>query len=95
MLNEVADHLKDPDSARFSQIQVKKSEREHRTVLCGVVNAKNGFGGYGEPQRFTAVRVEATKVVSVAFDQSCEVASMNADMNDSLDYAREVLSQHK
>jgi hypothetical protein len=95
MLNEVKDRLKDPESARFSQVHLKKSERGHRTIMCGLVNAKNGYGGYGESQPFTAIRVEATKSITVSFDSACETASINADMMDTLDYAREVLDKNK
>lgn len=94
MLNSVKERLKDPDSAQFSQVKVKKSERGHRMIMCGFVNAKNSFGGYGDPQPFTVIRVEATKNMNVSFDSSCETASINADMSDTMDYAREVLEKH-
>lgn len=34
--------LKDPESARFSELKYV----EHSQGVCGLVNAKNGFGGY-------------------------------------------------
>jgi len=39
---EVRESLKDPDSAKFSEV----STAGNGLVACGLVNAKNGFGGY-------------------------------------------------
>ena len=36
--------LRDPESARFTDVVV--SRRSGSPVVCGYVNAKNGFGGY-------------------------------------------------
>jgi hypothetical protein len=45
--------LRDPDSARFSDIRfVRTHDGVH---VCGWVNAKNGFGGYGEAMQFYGV----------------------------------------
>lgn len=38
--------LRDPDSAEFTGLAV------HGDVVCGYVNARNGFGGMTGPQRF-------------------------------------------
>lgn len=38
---QVRAHLRDPDSAKFGGAMVGP-----RGVVCGLVNAKNGFGGY-------------------------------------------------
>lgn len=43
--------LRDPDSARFSQVWTVKAAPSGLTV-CGYVNARNGFNGYSGPQRF-------------------------------------------
>ncbi|HGM4726486.1 TPA: hypothetical protein ACKPZ3_003097 [Serratia marcescens] len=47
---EISADLKDPDSAKFRYLRVAKTqENEDGTVLvlvCGQVNAKNGFGAY-------------------------------------------------
>lgn len=40
--------LKDPDSAKFSNVRVK----EGTAFVCGQVNAKNSFGGYVGPIPF-------------------------------------------
>ncbi len=44
--------LKDPDSARFSNTFVSKISGV--PVVCGLVSARNGFGGYSEPQLFVS-----------------------------------------
>lgn len=44
--------LRDPDSARFSGSFVSRSSGG--PVVCGYVNAKNGFGGYSGPIRFVS-----------------------------------------
>lgn len=41
---KVASRMKDPDSTRFSDITAVKSEQG--VEVCGLVNAKNSFGGY-------------------------------------------------
>ena len=40
--------MNDPESTRFYVVRQGKSP----TIVCGRVNAKNGFGGYGEPRHF-------------------------------------------
>jgi hypothetical protein len=42
--------LKDPDSAQFSGLVAHQNGRD--TVVCGFVNAKNGYGGYTGRQGF-------------------------------------------
>jgi hypothetical protein len=37
--------LKDPDSAKFENLFIVADSHGPRTI-CGVVNAKNGYGGY-------------------------------------------------
>lgn len=44
----VRSKLRDPASARFRNVQWGYSH------VCGEVNSRNGFGGYGGFQRFTA-----------------------------------------
>jgi hypothetical protein len=48
----VAVRLRDPGSAEFSMLSVHQVGP--RRVVCGWVNAKNGFGGYAGPERFVA-----------------------------------------
>ena len=44
----VVGKLKDPESARFkeSKVLAVADPRGHRYFICGLVNAKNSFGGY-------------------------------------------------
>lgn len=42
----VKNYLKDPDSAKF------KGEMLSGTIVCGEVNAKNSYGGYGGSKRY-------------------------------------------
>ncbi|RJG10909.1 hypothetical protein D3879_14605 [Pseudomonas cavernicola] len=55
----VRKQLKDPDSARFqgSYFMLKDEDPSgyKRGNVCGVVSAKNSFGGYGSPIRFVAM----------------------------------------
>lgn len=43
----VRSSLRDPSSATFRSVRA-----HHRRVVCGEVNAKNGFGAYGGHRRF-------------------------------------------
>lgn len=43
--------LKDPDSAKFNSIRAYPKENQMYTV-CGFVNAKNSYGGYGGDMPF-------------------------------------------
>lgn len=47
---EVRGRLRDPSSAEFSDMRVVR--KGEATVVCGTVNARNGFGGMAGPQRF-------------------------------------------
>lgn len=56
---KVRNMLKDPDSAKFRDLQVHHGVSKdgagvsHETaVVCGEVNSKNAFGGYGGYKRF-------------------------------------------
>lgn len=49
--------LKDPASAQWGAITV--ADRTGETVVCGTVNARNGFGGYMGEQSFMVTGSEA------------------------------------
>ena len=49
-MEDIRARLKDPDSAEFSNIDV--SRRGSAVVVCGYVNANNGFGGKSGRERF-------------------------------------------
>ena len=46
--------LRDPESARFSSLRAYR-QLGGQLVVCGYVNAKNGFGGYTGDEAFIAV----------------------------------------
>lgn len=48
----IKDALKDPDSAKFGEEDVRDAKRP---VVCGTVNAKNGFGGYTGMRPFIVI----------------------------------------
>jgi hypothetical protein len=49
--------LKDPESARFGSIGATKSDKGVITA-CGMVNAKNSFGGYTGEKEFVGLVLE-------------------------------------
>lgn len=51
-ISSVTKQLKDPDSARFSDVRLKISEDGSAFNVCGQVNAKNSFGAYSGDARF-------------------------------------------
>lgn len=65
----VKETLKDPDSAKFGDIRAGKS-RTGSVNICGLVNARNGFGGYTGMQAFTATLGEFDRVKNIAFDEA-------------------------
>lgn len=65
-LMEQARHaLRDPESARFSEQQLRRSDDPPAVALCGIVNAKNLYGGYVGAARFVS-----TSTGVVAFEMS-------------------------
>jgi len=56
MLDSVRAELKDPSSAEFTKLDMKKTTDGTIYVLCGMVNAKNLFGGYAGAQPFTVLK---------------------------------------
>lgn len=45
---QITTMLRDPESAQFGDVFIGKND-----VVCGTVNARNGFGGYTGMQPFT------------------------------------------
>lgn len=75
-------HLRDPDSAKFGGAMVGP-----RGVVCGVVNAKNGFGGYTGMQPYF---VNGEKVLMVGSEEetlAVHLAIAASCMNKHLDSA--------
>lgn len=55
----IASRLKEPGSAKFGPSMVAARSKETGTVrVCGTVNARNSYGGYGGEARFVADLVE-------------------------------------
>ena len=50
--------LKDPDSAKFQNLRI--ADFDGGKVVCGEINAKNGYGGYVGYKRFVAGTSAAT-----------------------------------
>ena len=89
----VRQSLKDPDSAEFSDVQVKGvvSDDLAVAVVCGQVNAKNSFGGYVGYRRFYFLNSsgtsdiasgDATKDAKFGFDvmwSRCESSEENSN----------------
>lgn len=50
----VSQHLKDPASVQFQRLQLNTA----KTALCGLVNSKNGFGGYVGFREFVVTEAE-------------------------------------
>jgi hypothetical protein len=66
----VAQNLKDPDSAQFRSLYLHKTKKRH--ILCGEVNGKNAFGGYGGFKPFVVVGGPpgATAVERIEFENA-------------------------
>lgn len=47
--------LKDPESARFSAIRGARARKDGAIMTCGLVNAKNSYGGYSGNSLFVGV----------------------------------------
>lgn len=53
--NAVKGHLKDPYSAVFSSMMAFRDQGSRAVHVCGIVNAKNSFGGYTGGKSFYAM----------------------------------------
>jgi len=58
VVRSVEAKLIDPSSARFEQIRAAHDPANGRLVVCGLVNAKNSFGGYVGRTPFVARQTE-------------------------------------
>lgn len=50
--SQIRDRLKDPGSVKFSHISVHTEPHGGSHIVCGLVNSRNGFGGYTGTERF-------------------------------------------
>ncbi len=62
----IAAKLKDPDSAKFTDMKLRASADGVR--ICGTINAKNSFGGYTGAQRFYLVASPELVARSIEID---------------------------
>jgi hypothetical protein len=69
--------LKDGDSAKFAEIRLGKSNAG-ATVACGVVNAKNGYGGYIGYQAFM-VQLDSSEAWVRELDDPTRYAQAKAE----------------
>lgn len=82
-------NLKDPDSAKFGEKfeRYKRATRlgEPYEVVCGKVNAKNGFGGYGGMKTFAWIVSDTTVTVGdlgYSWSTSLPVPRVSMEGND-------------
>jgi hypothetical protein len=76
----VLKQLRDPDSARFGNINVygdRKLKGQTVNVACGTVNSKNGFGGYTGAQQFVVIKEGWQMFFDNSQDNSAFVALWN------------------
>lgn len=56
------DDLRDPDSAKFRCVTVKKSQTEDLILVSGGINAKNAYGGYVGYRAFSLVMLPDMRI---------------------------------
>lgn len=71
-VDAVRNSLKDPESAKFGDTLVTHNSTTGRIFVCGMVNAKNGYGAYSGKQAFytqldLASSVERSRALGVHF----------------------------
>ncbi len=75
--------LKDPDSAKFGPKFSASSSGGEAITVCGLVNAKNSYGGYtgmkpflgllsGKTNSFYVKNVASNEIETTAAHQTCE-----------------------
>ena len=67
---KVASKLKDPESARFTDVArrtVPNVKGDPTDVVCGMVNAKNSYGGYGGAKPFVYFVANADSTTTEEF----------------------------
>jgi hypothetical protein len=72
----VKSKLRDPGSATFSNISAQNrilSDGKTQTIICGLVNSKNGFGGYAGASAFSVFQDKEGKLSLGAIDESSQL----------------------
>lgn len=60
------EQLKDPDSAKFSSVKAVVDD-DQALYVCGLVNAKNSYGGYTGNVAFQGLLISTGAFLPVAF----------------------------
>ncbi|MGD0563091.1 MAG: hypothetical protein ABSA66_08370 [Roseiarcus sp.] len=63
----VRGNLRDPDSAQFSGMRSARLPNGE-VAVCGIVNAKNGFGGYGGDELYFA-KIRGYDVITLVLEE--------------------------
>lgn len=70
----VSENFKDPDSAKFSNVKID----ENKILVCGLVNAKNSYGGYtGASPFFGEPITKGNVMVDFKLTKITEVGNVN------------------
>jgi len=78
----VAAALKDPESARFGLTAATREKDGRLFIVCGLVNAKNSYGGYTGMKPFIGSFDQHTEHFSVTNMGGTSVANINWANND-------------
>jgi len=71
----VEKRLREPASAQYGSLAV--ADIGLKTVVCGDVNAKNGFGGYTGPKRFIAMDERAVFAADLSAEEFAKLWAAN------------------
>ena len=66
----VSAQLKDPGSAQFKNVKYIELLGGQENIVCGSVNARNGFGGFVGHTRFVVRVSKSMQVTYVSFDKN-------------------------
>jgi hypothetical protein len=85
----VKSRLRDPGSATFSNISAQNrvlTDGKTQTIICGLVNSKNGFGGYAGATAFSVFKdiegklslgtIDESNQLGVALDGHCQTFAL-------------------
>lgn len=90
---KVRAQLRDPESAQFSEV----TSAGNGMLVCGMVNAKNGMGGYVGRRKFVVwgdsdVAVAQDEIENIRFDTCCMILTSAVEnrraSKDIPDFAR-------
>lgn len=77
LVEAVKERMRDPESVQFRDVMaMRPNSTNSGYVLCGLANARNGFGGYGEFVPFVMAGSTLVLNNSPIFDQFCTHAAL-------------------